>query len=169
MALVGRTALQRWRLFRGESAFCSPPALHFQLQEQHFSNFLIQVLGQMSNLCLLVSKRNPLKESSVSLRDNTYRFFLQASLSSSTTLLKLLLLHAFSVGASFTWYETLQEKWLFRVPTQLPWCYFTQRHKQGGTSLWPEVCRGAVNRGVKLCSQAGLKVLMQEFRAKPLN
>lgn len=38
-----------------------------------------------------------------------------------------------------------------------------------GTSLWPEVCTRAVDHSAKLCSQAGLKVLMRTFRVKPLN
>jgi len=41
-------------------------------QEQHFGDFLMQVIGPVRNLCLSVSKCNALKESFIFLQDNTY-------------------------------------------------------------------------------------------------
>lgn len=51
--------------------FCSSPALSFHLRNIMNSNFHFDAFGPMSNLTLLVSKCNPIKESFISLQDNT--------------------------------------------------------------------------------------------------
>lgn len=76
ITFFGLTILQKWYTLLGAVIFLFISSTRLSTQKQNFSNFLIQVLGPMSNLCLLVLKCNPLKESFISLQDDMCLFFL---------------------------------------------------------------------------------------------
>lgn len=173
MAFFGLNILQKWYTLLRPAIFLFSSS-QLSTQEQHFSDVLMQVLGPMSNSCLLVLKCNPLKKGFISLQDNTYLFFLislpkqycnASEIASSACFLGLLQV-SFNMKlfkrSDFSGYSHSCHGIIVTIGTN-------REVSHRGTLLWPEVCTGAVNHNAKLCSQAGLKVLMCKFRMKSLN
>lgn len=173
LVFFGLTILQKWYTLLGPAIFLFS-SYQLSNQEQHFSNFLIEVLGPMSNLCLQVSKCDPLKESFVPLQDNTYLFFLislpkqHCDASEITSSTYLLVSSQVSPNmkpfkrSDFSDYSSSCRDIIVTIGTN-------RKISCRGTSSWPEVCTGAINHSTKLFSQADLKVSMYKFTVKSLN